>query len=123
MPSRILANQTPLELLKGFLPIVCFPSSIPSKVFGSVVFVHIPARSHSKLEPRALKCLFMGYSPHQKGHICYHPLTKKKYVSLNVTFFETQGYFTSHKIFFHSQSGKKSSVLICKVVLWVKGRM
>ncbi|RVW83133.1 F-actin-capping protein subunit alpha [Vitis vinifera] len=77
MPSRILANKR-LESFKRFFPTEYFPNSIPSKVFRSVAFVHILARSCSNLEPRALKCLFVGYSPHQKSYICYHPPTKKR---------------------------------------------
>ena len=56
MPSKMLANKAPLESLKGFFPTKYFPSSILPKIFGSVAFVHILARSCSKLEPRALKC-------------------------------------------------------------------
>ena len=93
MPSKIGVNRAPLESLKGFFSIEYFPNSTPSKVFGLVAFVHIQAKSGSKLETRALKCLFVGYSPHQKGYICYHTPTQNKYVSLNVTFFRETGLF------------------------------
>ena len=118
MPSRIFAHKAPLESLKGFFPTLYFPSSTPPKVFGSVALVHIPARSSSKLEPRALKCLFVGYSPHQKGYICYHPPTQKKYVSLNVTFFETQGYLTGPNLQGENRSSEDQSQDIFPLPKW-----
>ena len=37
----------------------------------------------------------MGYSSTQKGYKCYHPPTKKLYVSANVTFVENKPYFST----------------------------
>uniref|UniRef100_A0A2N9EG31 Integrase catalytic domain-containing protein n=1 Tax=Fagus sylvatica TaxID=28930 RepID=A0A2N9EG31_FAGSY len=39
----------------------------------------------TKLEPRALRCVFVGYALHQKGYRCYHPPSRKLYVTLDVT--------------------------------------
>ena len=41
-----------------------------------------------------LSSVFVGYSPTQKGYKCYHPPTRKWYVSMDVNFFEEQSYFT-----------------------------
>ncbi|KAK2974430.1 hypothetical protein RJ640_011327 [Escallonia rubra] len=49
----------------------------------------------SKLDPRAVKCVFKGYSPTQKGYKCYNPTTRKTYVSADVTFVEEESYFSS----------------------------
>jgi hypothetical protein len=69
MPSRILDFKTPLELLSS--PFSTSKGVYP-KVFYCVCFVHVHGLARSKLDPRALKCVFVGYSPTQKGYKCYH---------------------------------------------------
>lgn len=41
-------------------------STIPMRMFGCSTYVHIHSHSRSKLNPKALKCLFIGYSSNQK---------------------------------------------------------
>ncbi|CAL8119743.1 unnamed protein product [Prunus armeniaca] len=36
----------------------------------------------------------MGFSPHQKGYRCYHPATRRLYVSMDVTFIEDKMFFS-----------------------------
>ena len=67
---------------------------MPPKVFGFMAFVHISSCSLSKLKPRANKFLFLGYFPNRKGYICYYPYIRKKFISLIVTFFESQSYYS-----------------------------
>ncbi|GMP56667.1 hypothetical protein CsSME_00021073 [Camellia sinensis var. sinensis] len=93
MPSRVLNFQTPCQLLLKSFPTTRLISTIPPKIFGCSVFVHIHHQYRSKLDPRSLKCIFIGYSSHQKGYKCYSPVTKKFYNSMDVTFFETQSYY------------------------------
>ena len=68
-------------------------SSTPVKVFGCTTFVHIYKSQRSKLDPTATKCIFLGYSPNQKGYKCYSPTTKKFYTSMDVTFFKNQPFY------------------------------
>ena len=47
------------------------------KVFGSIAYVHIPDEMRRKLDPKAEKCVFIGYAQDRKGYKCYNPSTKK----------------------------------------------
>ncbi|KAJ7954112.1 Retrovirus-related Pol polyprotein from transposon TNT 1-94 [Quillaja saponaria] len=93
MPLRALEFKTPLDLLLRNCPF-----TVPPKVFGCVCFVHKHKKDISKLDPRALKCIFIGYTTTQKGYKCYHPPTRKTYVSMDVTFRESEAYFSSSSL-------------------------
>ena len=42
----------------------------------------------SKLNPKSLKCIFLGYSRVQNGYRCYCPSLHRYLVSADVTFLE-----------------------------------
>ncbi|RVW80333.1 Leucine-rich repeat receptor protein kinase MSL1 [Vitis vinifera] len=98
MPSRVLKFQTPCQTLLKSFPTTRLISIVPPKIFGCSVFVHINQQHRSKLDPRSLKCIFLGYSSNQKGYKCYSPVTRKFYNSMDVTFFETQPYYPKNDI-------------------------
>jgi len=60
MTSRVLDFKTPLEVLS---PLFSTSKGLSLKVFGCVCFVHIHGPARGKLDLRALKCVFVGYSP------------------------------------------------------------
>jgi hypothetical protein len=35
-------------------------------LFGSIAYMHVPDEKRSKLDPKAKKCIFIGYSLEQK---------------------------------------------------------
>ena len=72
------------------------------KVFGCAVFVCIPSKFQSKLDPKAKKCVFAGYAPNKKGYKCYNPQTRKFHASIDVSFLENQPYF--HKKFLQGEN-------------------
>ena len=77
LPSRVLGNKTPISVLSQFYPEFNKSNHFPPKIFGSVSYVHIHTQNRGKLGPRAVKCVFLGYSSTQKGYKCYHPNSKK----------------------------------------------
>jgi hypothetical protein len=62
MLSRILDWKSPIEMLKGKNEDV-----IPLKIFGCVCFVQDNRPNVEKLDPKDVKCVFVGYSATQKG--------------------------------------------------------
>ncbi|KAG7559405.1 Integrase catalytic core [Arabidopsis thaliana x Arabidopsis arenosa] len=53
----------------------------------------ILGEQRSKLHPKSVKGMFIGYSITQKGYKCYIPETKKVLVSRDVKFVESKGYY------------------------------
>ncbi|CAL8133412.1 unnamed protein product [Prunus armeniaca] len=56
LPGRVLDFKSPYEVMKGKEINLSH-----LKVFGCTCFVHIQSSHHDKLDPRAVKCIFMGY--------------------------------------------------------------
>jgi hypothetical protein len=50
-------------------------------VFGCTAYAHI---DNGKLEPRAVKCIFLGYQSGVKGYKLWNPQTQKNVISRNV---------------------------------------
>jgi len=92
MPSRVLNFHTPLQTLERYVKL---PSTlhIPPKIFGCVIFVHVPTHQQSKLDKYVVRYVFLDYGSHMKGYRCYNPLTQKLYVTMDVTFLETKYFF------------------------------
>jgi len=59
------------------------------------MYVHNNQPNRTKLDPKALKCIFIGYAPSQKGYKCYNPLKRQVLVSTDVTFYEDQSFYPS----------------------------
>jgi transposase InsO family protein len=87
-PSRILGMKSPCELLFGKNKFV-----VPPKLFGSTCFVRDHRPLIGKLDPRAVKCVFVGYSSSQQGYKCWCPSAKRMFVSMDVTFRESELFY------------------------------
>ncbi|KAA0063166.1 Beta-galactosidase [Cucumis melo var. makuwa] len=93
MPSRILHLQTPLDCLKESYPSTRLVSEVPLRVFGCTTYVHNFGPNQTKFTPRAQACVFVGYPLHQRGYKCFHPPSRKYFVTMDVTFCENRLYF------------------------------
>jgi len=98
MPSRVLKFKSPVKTFLASYPNSHLLSQIPLKIFGCTTFIHIYPHSQGKLDERALKCIFLGYSPNKKGYKSFSPLTKKFYLTMDITFFENKPFYPNSVI-------------------------
>ncbi|KAJ9701255.1 hypothetical protein PVL29_006553 [Vitis rotundifolia] len=85
IPSRVLDNKSPIEILKSFYPHFRTSNGLTSRVFGCTAFVHVHSQHRDKLNPRAIKYVFLGYSSTKKGYKCYNSSARKFYIFVDVT--------------------------------------
>ena len=93
IPSQVLDNKSLVEVLKSFYPHFKTSNGLTPRVFGCNAFVHVHSQHRDKLDPQAIKCVFLGYSSTQKGYKCYNPSTRKFYISADVTFTKNKPFF------------------------------
>ncbi|KAG6413676.1 hypothetical protein SASPL_126390 [Salvia splendens] len=82
LPCSAIDGKTPLEVWSG-KPATDYDSL---RIFGSIAYYHV---TESKLDPRAKKALFMGFSAGVKGYRLWCLESKKTIVSRDVTFDES----------------------------------
>ena len=88
--SIVLGGQIPFTVLSPNAPLF----HLPPKIFGCLCCVHILGPGSDKLDPRSIKCVFLGYSPTQKGYRCYSPTLYHCFSSADLTFDESHSYFS-----------------------------
>ncbi|MCO5561027.1 hypothetical protein L7F22_014648 [Adiantum nelumboides] len=87
-PTAAIREISPYERLYGIKPTVSY-----MKVFGCVCYVHVPNEARKKMEPKAVKCIFLGYPVEKTGYKCYDPTTRQVYVSRDVRFCEHEPWY------------------------------
>ncbi len=97
-----IMNRTPTMVVHGMTPEEKFTGKKPDvshlRVFGCITYVHVPDEKRSKLDRKAKKCIFIGYSSKQKGCGCFNPSTRKLQMSKNVVFDEMVNWYSPLKI-------------------------
>ncbi|MCO5574939.1 hypothetical protein L7F22_028734 [Adiantum nelumboides] len=86
-------NRCPTCALKTITPYESWYDKKPSVsylcVFGCLAYAHIPQQLRGKLDDKAVKCIFVGYSSGSKGYRLYNPARNKIFESHDVNFAET----------------------------------
>ncbi|MCO5587551.1 hypothetical protein L7F22_041501 [Adiantum nelumboides] len=94
-------NTTPTAAVHGVTLEEKYSGKKPNlphlKVFGCIAYVHISNELCKKLDSKAKKCMFVGYSNEQKGYKCYNPSTCELRVSRDVVFYELVGWYSDVK--------------------------
>jgi transposase InsO family protein len=67
-PHKIMKNMTPKEAFTGVKPEVGH-----FKIFGCLVYFHVPKEKRTKLEPLGRKGTFVGYNESSKAYQIYIP--------------------------------------------------
>ena len=98
-PSISIEKKTPQEVWFGSLA-----TYSDLKFFGFLAYAHL---NTGKLEPRSMKCIFLGYKSNVKGYKLWCPKTKISVISRDVIFDETS--------MIHVLAPKESSVEFVKI--------
>jgi hypothetical protein len=60
-----IMNRTPIATIHGITPkekFTCKKLAVSHlKMFGCITYVHVPNEKRSKLDPKAKKCIFIGF--------------------------------------------------------------
>lgn len=83
LPSKILDNTTPFDILYSRVP-----SYHNFRVFGCLVFPYLRDYAKNKLSPRSLPCVFLGYSSQYNGYRCLNPVISQVFITRHTRFDE-----------------------------------
>jgi len=82
-PTSALVGKTPMEVWSGRKP-----SIRHLHVFGCEAYAHVAREKRSKLENKAVKCIFIGYGVSVKGYKLWDPVAEKVLYNKSVIFRE-----------------------------------
>jgi hypothetical protein len=106
LPSPLLSNKSPFEFLYNRPP-----SFDHLRVFGCLCYATV-VHPIQKFEPRATRCVFVGYPTGQKGYKLYNLETNKFFVSRDVRFCEHSFPFSQFPASSTSQTPPLSSAFL-----------
>jgi len=83
LPTPVLNDFSPQEMLYKT------PADFNQlKVFGSLCYASTLSTNRSKFDPRASKCVFIGFKKEKKGYILLTIQSREIFVSRDVVFYE-----------------------------------
>ncbi|KAK3735648.1 hypothetical protein QZH41_001075 [Actinostola sp. cb2023] len=87
-----LHNRSPTRSLEGLTPYEAWTGSKPDvsnlKCFGCTAYAHIPKDERKKLDPKARKCVFLGYGTDTKAYRLFDVERQRVIYSRDVKFDE-----------------------------------
>jgi len=84
LPSPVIHNKSPYELLYNIAPCL-----YDIKVFCCLYFASTLEHNRHKLDPKARKCIFLGFKQGTKGYVVMDIQTREVFISRNVIFYES----------------------------------
>ena len=93
------SGQTPYERWYGRIPDVSH-----FRVFGCMAYAHIPEVERTKLDKKAVKLRFLGYSDSQKGYRLFDVANRKVIIRRDVAFNETDFGCQKHPLKIESEA-------------------
>jgi hypothetical protein len=82
-PHKVLGRVTPEEAFTGKKHDVSH-----FRIFGSLVYYHVPSENRKKLEPMAIKGIFVGYIETTKAYRVYVSALRRPVIRRDVKFEE-----------------------------------
>ena len=77
--AAYLVNRSPTKTLDDITPFEAWYGKKPNvnhlRVFGCLTYIHIPKDERKKLDPKAKRCIFLGYGTSRKGYRLYNRKT------------------------------------------------
>ncbi|CAB0016811.1 unnamed protein product, partial [Nesidiocoris tenuis] len=106
-PTKRLKEAVPFELWSGSKVDLSY-----LRVFGCVAFAHVPDAKRRKLDPKAERLMFVGYSDVSKGYRLFDPKTAGVRTSRDVVFVEDEMFFASKEASNHGRQEGESVPLV-----------
>jgi transposase InsO family protein len=98
--AAYLRNRNCTKAIKDMTPEEAWSGSKPDvshlRIFGTRAFVHVPKERRSKLDPKTMQCIMVGYCEGSKAYRLYHPDSHKIIKSRDVVFDETKSNASEH---------------------------
>jgi hypothetical protein len=92
-PHTFLKDKTPKEIFSGIKPEVRH-----LRIFGCHVYIHVPKKKRTKMEPSGKKGVSVGYNENSKAYRIYVPGQRQIEVSRDVTFHEEVAFKKSREL-------------------------
>ncbi|CAN1179912.1 Retrovirus-related Pol polyprotein from transposon RE1, partial [Linum perenne] len=87
-PTPVLQHSSPFEALYHRRP-----DYTRLRTFGCVCFVLLPRKDRTQLTSKTARCVFLGYTDHHKGYLCYDVVHHRVHIGYHVVFLENLYYF------------------------------